>query len=235
MKIDYVLMGSNNNPLYLDFWPIVSKIWKEKFDITPVLGLITDDKNQIINDEFGIVYKFEKIEGYDDGLLSQLVRLYLPKLLEGVSIVSDIDIMPISQKYFKEDLKIYDKNDFLIMSSHHPQTTNKNEYPMCYIVGNNQNFNKLFNLNLDWEPFIKSIPNLGWYTDQKYLYDCVKKNKEINFVYPERENGFFLNRIDRINWSYDKEKLKNGFYIDSHLLRPYSFYKKEIDRLISLL
>ena len=32
MKIDYVILGSNTNPYYLDFWPIVSKIWKEKFN-----------------------------------------------------------------------------------------------------------------------------------------------------------------------------------------------------------
>ena len=48
MKINYVLMGSNNNPLYLDFWPIVSKVWKIFFNITPVLGLITNEKEEII-------------------------------------------------------------------------------------------------------------------------------------------------------------------------------------------
>jgi hypothetical protein len=31
-KIDYVVMGANKNPLYLDFWPIVSKIWKKNLE-----------------------------------------------------------------------------------------------------------------------------------------------------------------------------------------------------------
>ena len=41
MKIDYVLVGTNDNPLYLDFWPVISKVWKTVFNITPVLGYIT--------------------------------------------------------------------------------------------------------------------------------------------------------------------------------------------------
>ena len=45
MKINYVLMGSNQNPMYLDFWPIVSKIWKENFNIIPVLGLIGNEES----------------------------------------------------------------------------------------------------------------------------------------------------------------------------------------------
>ena len=48
MKIDKVVMGSNSNPYYFDFWPIVSKIWKVKFKIEPVLFLIHDDMAQYI-------------------------------------------------------------------------------------------------------------------------------------------------------------------------------------------
>jgi hypothetical protein len=54
-KIDYVIMGSNRNPLYLDFWPVVSKVWKEIFEITPVLGLIDDNDSDIEESEFGLI------------------------------------------------------------------------------------------------------------------------------------------------------------------------------------
>ena len=33
MKIDRVILSVNNNPTYTVFWNIVSKIWKEKFNI----------------------------------------------------------------------------------------------------------------------------------------------------------------------------------------------------------
>ena len=176
MKINYVLMGSNNNPLYLDFWPIVSKVWKEVFNITPVLGLISDEETDIYDDGNGLVIKLKSIEGFDDGLLSQLVRLYLPKFLEGNCIISDIDMIPLSKKYFIDDLNDYSDNDFIIMSSHHPQTININQYPMCYVVGNDKIFKELFTLEDDWISFVKKIPHQGWFTDQLYLYDIINKN-----------------------------------------------------------
>ena len=49
MKIDYVIIGSDENPNYLDFWPIVSKIWKQVFKITPVLGLICEENSDIFS------------------------------------------------------------------------------------------------------------------------------------------------------------------------------------------
>ena len=225
-------MGSNNNPLYLDFWPIVSKVWKEVFNITPVLGLISDEETDIYDDGNGLVIKLKSIEGFDDGLLSQLVRLYLPKFLEGNCIISDIDMIPLSKKYFIDDLNDYSDNDFIIMSSHHPQTININQYPMCYVVGNDKIFKELFTLEDDWISFVKKIPHQGWFTDQLYLYDIINKNNNFNYKFPHRNGGFVYNRIDRINWRYDGNKIKEGYYIDCHSLRPYKQFTKEIDELI---
>lgn len=233
MIINYALVGSNNNPLYLDFWPVISKVWKNNFNITPVLGLITDQKEEIIEDENGIVIKLKKISNYDDGLLSQIVRFYLPKFLKGNCIISDIDIIPLSKRYFIDEFKSYLDDDFIITSSHHPQTKHINQYPMCYVAGNYKNFIDLFNLNDEWETFVKKIPNNGWYTDQLHLYNVIQNNKNrIQFKFPERNGGFITNRIDRINWNYDPKKVSEGYYIDCHSLRPYERYKKEINELI---
>lgn len=225
-------MGSDMNPLYLDFWPILSKVWKEVFNITPVLGLISDEETDIYDDGNGLVIKLKSIEGFDDGLLSQLVRLYLPKFLEGNCIISDIDMIPLSKKYFIDDLNDYSDNEFIIMSSHHPQTININQYPMCYVVGNDKVFKELFTLEDDWISFVKKIPLQGWFTDQLYLYDVINSNTNFNYKFPQRNGGFTDNRIDREMWRYDVNKLKEGYYIDSHSLRPYSQYSEEINKLI---
>jgi hypothetical protein len=144
-------------------------------------------------------------------------------------------MIPLSKKYFINDMEEYDNDDFIILSSHHPQTININQYPMCYVVGNNKTYNELFNLDDDWESFIKKIPLNGWFTDQIHLYNTIKKNTNINYKFPVRNNGFYKNRIDRINWVYDVEMVKNGEYIDCHSLRPYLIHKNEIDKLINLI
>ena len=232
MKINYALMGSDMNPLYLDFWPIVSKVWRNVFNITPVLGLIGDEESEIYNDGNGLVVKLKSIKGVDKGLLAQLVRLYLPKFLEGNCIISDIDMIPLSKKYFINGLKSYSDDDFIIMSSHHSQTINIKQYPMCYVAGNDKIFKKLFNLNDDWESFVKNIPSQGWFTDQIYLYNVINSNDNFNYKFPQRKGGFTNTRIDRGNWGYSMNKLKKKYYIDSHLLRPYSENFKEINKLI---
>jgi hypothetical protein len=41
-------------------------------------------------------------------------------------------------------------------------------------------------------------------------------------------------RVDRSRWQYDSLLVQSGWYIDSHLLRPYSRYKTEITKLMDL-
>ena len=233
MKIDYSIVGSNLDPMYLDFWPVISKVWKTVFNITPVLGLITDETEEIIEDEFGIVIKLNPVDGYPQSLLSQLIRLYLPKYLNGNCIISDIDMIPLSKKYFIDDLKKFNDNDFIIMSSHHPQTINSNQYPMCYVVGNDKVFKEMFSLNDSWVDFIRKIPDNGWYTDQLHLYNSIHSNHQFNYEFPQRNGDFINDRIDRSNWSYDINKLKNDGYVDCHSVRPYSSFKHQIDGLIN--
>ena len=43
MKIDRVILASNENKNYLDFWPMVSEAWK-KLDVKPVLIYTGRDK-----------------------------------------------------------------------------------------------------------------------------------------------------------------------------------------------
>ena len=43
MKIDIAIHSSDSNPLYLDFWESVSRAWKTKIGIEPVLIYIDHD------------------------------------------------------------------------------------------------------------------------------------------------------------------------------------------------
>ena len=42
------------------------------------------------------------------------------------------------------------------------------------------------------------------------------------------------NRINRIQWGFNANALKNHFYIDCHCPRPYSSYKKDIDQILKI-
>lgn len=232
-------MGSDLNPLYYEFWPIISKTWKEIFNITPVLGLICDEDSDFIEDEYGLVKKFKSIDGIDNGLQSQIVRFFLPSLLDDVSITSDIDMVPLSKQYFIENIKTFDISKFYVMTSDNPECLRNKEYQMCYNIGTNQMFKNVLKIEDSWDEFVFKLVNLGygWTTDQRYLYDMVNiyEKKEDIVLMNRGFNGFANNRIDRAIWRYNPNDVKNGYYIDSHLLRPYNENKNEIDNLINLL
>jgi len=240
MKIDYVILGSDTNPLYLDFWPIVSKIWREIFNITPVLGLISDHNSNFIDDKYGIIKTFKAVDNIQHSLQSQLVRLYLTTQLKGNLLISDIDMIPLSKQYFIDDLEQYDNTKLHVMSADNNECLTNKEYPMCYILANNKTFNDCLNINTNWTDFIISLHNYnyGWTTDQRYLFTKINEYKtlyEDKVLLQNRGwvNGIASRRIDRANWQYEPQKVQCRHYIDSHLLRPYSEHKTAINNLIN--
>ena len=240
MKVNYAILGSDENPFYLDFWPIVSKVWNNVFGVKPILGLICDEDSEIYNDEFGLIKKFKKIQGVDVGLQSQIVRFYINKFIDGYSLISDIDMLPLSKLYFEGSCSRLTEENLILHSSDNPECLAQKMYPMCYVAAHTETYKKVFDLHMSWEEFctLLNSRNETWYTDQKYLYE------KVNDYHKQTNNVIFLNRgwkgpanrrIDRIYWNYDPNKVKEGYYIDSHLLRPYSQYKTEIEKLSNLL
>ena len=66
MKVNRVILSSNNNPLYYDFWNNISKTYKEKFNIKPTLiffGSKGDLLNANLSEEFGEIILENEIPG----------------------------------------------------------------------------------------------------------------------------------------------------------------------------
>lgn len=248
MKIDYVILSSDNNPLYIDFWPIVSKIWKEKFNITPILALIDNDDILLdkIDKTYGDVYKFDIIDDVPIYLQCLWIRYWITsKFKNSVCMISDIDMIPLSKYYFIDSISEIDNNDYVHLN---PCYDSYGTLPSCYHIGKGSLLKEIWKLDDKWEDSIKRLNNLNlgrspdnlvdkikWFSDEKYSSDLIfewrKTNiNRVNFI--KRED---MRRIDRYYWSYDKELVKSGYYYDSHCVRPYTIYKSEIDKLINLL
>ena len=57
MKIDYAIHSIDDNPLYSEFWEPVSKIWKNKFKVEPVLIVIKKNNYRFLINNLKIVIK----------------------------------------------------------------------------------------------------------------------------------------------------------------------------------
>lgn len=235
MKIKYAIVSSNNNKNYLDFWPIVKKLWVDLIGIKPILVLISD-KDLVTDYGDSIIHEIKYIDGYDSGFLSQISRMYVTKYYnDDVCIISDIDMLPLSKTYFNDYLNEVPDNDIAILSS---DAYNYLRFPICYNAGNGQIFNDILDLECDFSEYAKRLKgfNWGWDTDELYFAMKVNEYNEKNRIHLFKRgwvSGIANDRIDRIRWSYDENKLKNGGYIDSHSLRPYNEFKPHIDNLVN--
>jgi len=225
MDIESVVISCDNSH-YKDFYDINLKIWSH-FKIGLDCFYVDDEKSTKKN-------SFVKVNDISTALQSQIARLYGIKQINNTNVlISDIDMIPININYFKDTAKEL-KDDEIMFYSGQPYGVN-NYFPMCYVLGKSEILTDLFQLCKfeSFEEFVLCLHkkyNGDWNTDEHYVYDCVKAyNKDKIVIKTDRE---FSRRIDRSNWTWQLELLKSGYYIDSHLLRPYKDYKQPIDQLV---
>jgi hypothetical protein len=66
MKTDRVILVTNNNPLYYEFWNQISYTYKEKFGITPTLVFFGEEselQSLDLSTKYGEILVQKKIEG----------------------------------------------------------------------------------------------------------------------------------------------------------------------------
>lgn len=228
MKIDYVVISSDDNPVYKDFYPIVAKRWNQLGIKTYYINIT--DTDEISEDQFGVVHKIKDVGLVSTGFQSQVVRLFSSKFIEGNILMSDIDMLPISVDYYRQYLgQLTDDN--VIVYSGQPYG-DVPYYPMCYVLSNSSNFRKYLGIDeLSFSEYCEMLLSRygeAWNTDEHFMFDQFEGHREKLLVFTRDLNR----RIDRGNWNYNLQLLSQGYYLDSHMLRPYSQYQKNIDELI---
>ena len=233
LTLDRVILSTDANPHYLEFWPIVARAWREVMGVKPTLALIAS-KDVTVDESLGDVIRFEPIPGIPTSLYAQVIRLLLPILFENeVCVISDIDSIPLSKEFFTETITLIPDDCFVIYRDR--ALLQYPEYAMCYNAAKGKVFQEIFGINS-----IEQIPQkvkewhalgLGCTTDKKVLYRTVRAWTG----YMDRcvKLGYGLGpHIDKLNWAYDVKRLKQGYYIGAHMPRPYSKYRSLIDSLV---
>jgi len=231
MRPDYVVISSDDNPLYLDFLPVVAKQWKEFIGIDVFFLHITDHDSEIMETPYGLCKQIKSIPNVHTGLQAQVSRLYAAHYLPNKNLLTaDIDMLPLSKEYFTHDHGTTQDQVLLYTASPY---CNVPYHAMCYMLVHGQLLKDILHLpDTFWEfcVFLNVKYRGAWNTDENFLYDCLQNHQE-KLVKQTRDTSHHT-RISRGNWVYDIVKLCKGWYIDSHLPRPYMQYKREIDMLI---
>jgi len=236
LKLDRVILAVDNNPKYIDFWPIVAKAWKSSIGVKPTLALISDS-NIEIDETLGDIIRIKPIPGIPTWFQAQNIRLILPILFpDEVCITSDMDMLPLSKDFFVNKINKFKADNFVVYrnGSYDVKTP---KFPICYLAAKGKIFSEILDLNnfADYESRIKEWfeYGFGWETDELVFYQYLTKWSKYKSKCKKLGYGKIIgDTIDRAKWVYNIGWLKKGYYYQAHLLRPYKRYKTQIDKLL---
>lgn len=228
MELKYAVVSSDSNPEYLDFWPYVAKAWK-RIGIEPVLLYIDKSSPSDEVHQYGQVIHLESITEWSIAQQAQCIRFWAAKLLDASFIISDIDMLPISEEYYKNGVASIGDKGLASYSSdiikYRWYRTNP-QYPMCYLAGDPQSFLDVLEMNdKTHQDFLRRLirMNIRFGTDQKFFYNQSIKNKHIPITHLERgwiEEKYATGRLDKVIWPKSDYNVEE--YIDCHLPRSLS-------------
>jgi hypothetical protein len=244
MKLDIAIHSSDSNPFYLDFWPLVSRLWKEVFHVEPLLVYIDENHDIPIDTRYGTVIKMKPVPNVPVYLQCLWVRYWIPSQFPTkVCIISDIDMLPVSKTYFIRQIQSIPTDKYVHLNPLHENI------PSCYHIALGSLYTKVLQLEASWEESVTKLYNrkLGhdcfdgsneilrgkveWGADEAYASTLIRS-------YPDQSIFVFIPRrhmrIDRTNWVYNTLSMFRDVYADAHCVRPYSNpeNKRLVDKLI---
>lgn len=251
MNINRVILSSNESKEYLNFWPIVSNAWLN-LGIKPTLIytgisepkkplLLSSNKEKKISSE--IIYI--NIPELDSAFVAQNIRLLAPALFPNdVSLISDIDDMPLSKKYFQDSISKFTDDKFII---YRKDAVPDNMVSIMWNAAKGTTWSNIFNVYnkedivktlKSWFPENYKIRGENWYFDQIILKEKIniylEQFPETIIELTDEVTGF--NRLNRtkLNRNFNKFYIEGSNYSDFHMPRPFRKYKRLINRVYNL-
>ena len=249
MKIDFVLTACNVGGHYLQLYPLVAKVWKEKFNLDCYLILVADSIPDFLK-KYDNIILFKPINGINSIFVAQVIRILYPCLYKDKNIlITDVDIFPISHDYFIRSIENIPNDAFI---TYRDRYIKQKMLSICYNVANSNTWHEIFNINNTddisttiskwYDTKYTGLKNCaGWFTDQNKLYEHVYRWKE---KYNDRfhmlnDKTIKFNRLDKrdrnyilANFKKVKINVANGIYTDFHSIKPYSRYENVIKELV---
>jgi hypothetical protein len=243
--IERIILSSNENTSYLQYWPLVARAWDKLLGIKPDLAFITDRDPEEFRalQEHGTVHKFDPIDGMPSANQAKISRLFLAaQYPDCYCLLSDIDLLPLSPKPFrviKEKVQMrkvvcFGADAFANVDL--DANPGHGAFPISYLCAKGRVFRSLF--SVDDLPQTKEYPD-EWranpyrtpheFSDEALLRRCGIADLIVPIA---RGWGRFANRrIDRSGWYVDWSSLLQGYYYDAHLPHKVEPYYK-IEQLI---
>jgi len=253
-----VLLSSDDNPLYIQFWPLVSAAWR-RFGVEPLLALVTDKARAEWKwmEEYGEVVQFNTRSDIPAGNWAKVARWMVYGMHPAdVGIVACIDMIPLNQEYFDYLFEKTSDAD-LVLASYDAYAgepwagdADSRKFPGNYMAASGATWQEIVNpLGLNQDDFVESWKGVSVYDSHESIdsgYDDFSEESMMRVAVhkwnPEQDRVAKLDRpggwdviatrrIDRAAWTWSQRELDVGYYLDCHCLRPLELYQGEIKKL----
>lgn len=254
MKIDKVILSTTNNSTYYDFWNPLSKVFKEKFGIEPVLiwlGTEEDFNNTELNQDYGKVYFLNPNKDYPVSVQSVWALYWFTKFFQNdVCFIQGIDEVPLSKMFLFDMISEFSDDDYVMLianaySPGHHWSIENSASPSSQHCAKGSTFNKIYKFEEDFNDEVKKVFESGvkpfwfeetsWGLDESYFSLRLREYENKSIIKSLNEFGLMASRridCDRhIEIEYDLDKLNQGWYSQGHLCRPFSNHREWLSKL----
>ena len=227
MKLTTVLASVNLNPNYYLFIPKQILFWN-KFDIKFIAVVIGDKLPKELIEYSSNIILWNKNLNLNTAFVAQNLRIYYPALLnlpdDEMVMITDMDMLPTNDKYYKEGIDIFTHNDFIYY-----REISGNQIYMCYNAAHPEIWGNVFGIKCEKniedkinETYVENYNGIpgsnGWFKDQEIMYNCLIKYPHLKILNKP------INRLEI--WIHQRHLNNNNSnfiqnYDDAHYHRSY--------------
>lgn len=253
--MEFRLILASDDGDHLLFLPLVSAAWRKFFDLKISLIIIGNDTKENYQERCGkYVDEIETVPLLDEIRVmnqAKMARLwYTGRHGSDVCLVNDMDLIPLQRPYYKSIVDAHRPDSMLLVGGevYADIPHERGKFPMGATTAESYLWQEIANPNdqpyLEWLRGFYGLRVIDSREDPQGEDNCFSdeslfrvlllnwKRRTTHATYRERGYYWLTDTIDRARWDLlIPEKLTSGGYFESHMLKPFSKHKEQLQIL----
>jgi hypothetical protein len=257
--IDRIVLSCDDNPKFIQFWPLVTAAWRRFFgDVEVWLTVVSSRKDFFANFKEAhatpgcYVQVLKPVPDVPSANQAKMARYFTAASWNDSAVIStnDMDLLPLQRKYFCDLLVQRPPLHLMTIGSELYTGKERGKFTAGYLTAESSVWKTLVNpFNRSWMGFVRGF--VGWqvhdhkedisrvvhhedpdtFSDESLLRALLTMNPVPVKHLPRGFDPYTDRAFCRSNWKLDRQKLEDGTVVEAHLPRPWDQYKEQIKPL----
>lgn len=161
---DSIVLSSDLNPKYIEFWPLVARAWKRLFNVQVHLALVAEPVNLYLESfVFSRIHFLKPVDGVPLANQAKVARYYVAAMFPDDHVVStnDIDLLPLKKKHVERLCGNRGFETLITVGAELYNGVEAGKFTAGYLTGEAKLFRHLFDVGTKtWEEFVRGFEGL---------------------------------------------------------------------------